>query len=204
MNQEKEKEKKRSGGVLIWIILVVLAVGLGFGAKKLAPKAVSHDRSIDVNVLSGEMKSINELATMQYDYKETIHKEKDGILSTMYIMTFDGTIKAGINMDDVELDVQNPPKDSEEPPVVNVAVPDATILSHEDDNPETIYYEGNKSKGLGEERNQQIKKKKAEKSKEFIKNGNLDKAKEQAEEVIEEFIHSSYGEDVVVNFEDKK
>ena len=113
MDNNNEKQKKSSGGVILWIILAILAIGLGFGAKKIVPTAVSHDRSIDVNLLKADIKKINELATLQYDYRETIYKEKDGKKSTMYIATYDGRIKAGINMDDVEYDVQNPKKDTD-------------------------------------------------------------------------------------------
>ena len=46
-------------------------------------------------------------------------------------------------------------------------------------------------------------KKKKKKKKEFIAAGNLDKAKAQAQDVIKDFIQSVYGNDVVVQFEDK-
>lgn len=200
----KREEEKKSGSMLLWVILFLVFIGVGFAAKTFVPTPIDHERTIDVNLLRAEVQRIHELATMRYDYRESITKEKNGFLSTMFIATFDGTIKAGIDLDEVEYDVQNPVTDSEDPPIVTVSVPDAKILSHEDYNPETLYQEGYKSEGLGKERNEAIKKKKKEKQNEFIKAGHLDEAKSQAEDAIAELIHSSYGDDVVVTFEDIK
>lgn len=194
--------EKKKGGVLLWIILFVVFIGVGFAVKTFMPSTIEHERTIDVKTLKAEVKQINELATLQYDYRETISKEKDGFMSTMFIGTFDGTIKAGIDLEKTDYEVQNPEEGTDDPPVVTVTIPEAKILSHEDSNPETLYEEGYKSKGVGDDRNKAIKEKKKQKEKEFIESGNLDEAKTKAEESITEFIHTAYGEDVVVNFED--
>ena len=165
---------KGKGGLLIWILLLVVFIVIGFVLSSKIGNFITHERTIDVNVLSGEVKSINELATLKYDYRSVIEKEKSGLLSNSFIATFDGTIKAGVDMDKLEFDVDNPEEDGN-PVVVKISIPEAEILSHEDSNPETIYQSGYKSKGLGAERNQAIKDKKKEVEKEFVADGQLDK-----------------------------
>lgn len=200
-----KEAKKSKGGFLLWIVLFIVFIGVGFAVKMLIPSPISSDVEIDVDTLKAEIKQINELATMQYDYREIVQNEEKKAFSkkkaTTLIATFDGTIKAGIDMDNVQYEVKNPDPETDEPPVINVKVPDAKILSHEDYNHNTVYEEGN---AKAKKRNNLIKEKKKEKQRQFIKDGNLDEAKAQAEDAISDFIHDAYGEDVVVNFEDEK
>ena len=211
MDNEGKKKKKEGGigWIIIYIVVFIAFIGIGFAVSFVMPHLITHERTIDVNMLKSEVKQINELATYQYDYRGTIDNTSSQkmiasiSLKKRFIMTFDGIIKAGINLNDVEYDVQKPAKGSDEPLVINVKIPEATILSHEDNNPKTVYEEGMKSEGIGQIRNAEIKKKKEAKEAEFISNGNLDKARGQAKEVIKDFIQSSYGDDIVVEFEDK-
>lgn len=104
-------------------------------------------------------------------------------------------------MENVKFEVQNNEKE-DSAPVVKVTIPEAKILSHEDSNPKTIYEEGWSANGLGDTRNEEIKDAKEKKQKEFIKNGMLEDAKAKAEENITDFIHTLYGDDVVVEYEE--
>ncbi|MBO5513419.1 MAG: hypothetical protein J5961_02375, partial [Mogibacterium sp.] len=74
---------------------------------------------------------------------------------------------------------------------------------HTDSNWKVVYEDGYQVKGIGTERNKVINKKKEQVEKAFIKEGGLDKAKERAEGVIEDFIKTSYGKDVIVEFEEE-
>ena len=192
-------EKQKKGGIIVWILLFIVFIAVGYFAKMNMPD-VGHNVVIDTKTLKSELVKINELATYQKEYRETVKKEKDGLLSKRYYATFDGVIRAGVNMDDVKCET-----DTDEETgaiVVEVTMPDAVILDHTDSNWEVVYEDGYQSKDIGNDRNTAIKKKKKEVEDEFIADGGLDKAKEKAETVIEDFIKTSYGEGVVVEFED--
>lgn len=213
--EEKTKDKKDGmGWIIVYIILFIAFIGVGFAVNYVLHKdVIQEERTIDVNTLKSEVSEINELATLQYDYREVIDelrqtsakifKAKINTGKSGFIATFDGCIKAGVDLNQVDYDVKEPEKGTEDAPEVTVILPEATILSHEDDNPITLYEEGAKGSGTGDIRNRAIADKKAEKEKEFIASGNLDKAKVQAQDVISDFIHSLYGDDIVVKFEDK-
>lgn len=195
------EKKKKKGGILGWIIFLILFTAAGYFIKMNLP-SFGHETVIDTKTLKSELVAINELATYQKEYRETIEKDKSGLLSKRYYATYDGVIRAGIKMDNLEIDVDNP-EDSKEPAKVEVKMPKAEILDHTDDNWSVVYEDGYQGKDIGNERNNVIKEKKKEVEKQFIKDGGLDKAKEKAEKVIEDFIKTSYGEDVVVEFEEE-
>ena len=199
MSKEKGS-KKGSKSFIVWILLFLLFVGIGIAGKMYLPSFMGHERTIDVETLKSEVKQINELASLQYDYRETIQNKGNGFFDKEFIATFDGRIKAGIDMENVKFEVQNNEKE-DSAPVVKVTIPEAKILSHEDSNPKTIYEEGWSANGLGDTRNEEIKDAKEKKQKEFIKNGMLEDAKAKAEENITDFIHTLYGDDVVVEYE---
>ena len=195
------EKKKKKGGILGWIIFLILFTAAGYFIKMNLP-SFGHETVIDTKTLKSELVAINELAPYQKEYRETIEKDKSGLLSKRYYATYDGVIRAGIKMDNLEIDVDNP-EDSKEPAKVEGKMPKAEILDHTDDNWSVVYEDGYQGKDIGNERNNVIKEKKKEVEKQFIKEGGLDKAKEKAETVIEDFIKTSYGEDVVVEFEEE-
>lgn len=191
------KEKKKSG-VIGWILLVVVFAALGYFLKISLPN-LGHNTVIETKTLKSELVKISELATYQKEYREIIIKEKDGLISKRYFATYDGVIKAGINMENIDINVITP-EGSGENTVVDVSLPDATILTHTDDNWDVVYEDGYQSKDIGEERNKLIKEKKKKVEEEFIKEGGLDEATNKAKEVIKDFIVTSYGDDLVVKF----
>ena len=213
MEEEKKKKKGGIGWIIIYIVLVIAFIGVGFAVNFVMPKAITEERTIDVDTLKSEVSEINELATLQYDYREVLNELKNTSTKIFtakintgksgFISTFDGCIKAGVDLNKVNYDIKNPEEGSDDSPVITVSLPEAVILSHEDSNPETLYEEGINRSSIGNSRNKAIDKKKDEKEKEFISAGNLDKAKVQAQDAITDFIHSVYGDDVVVEFEDK-
>lgn len=198
MGKEKIK-KKRRGGLVLWIVLLIFFVAAGYLIKMNLPK-IGTVETIDVQTLKSEIVAIRELGTVQKDYRTTVTQEKDGLFSKEYYATFDGTIKAGVDLEKVDMDVIEPEEGSDDPLVVNIELPEAEILSHEDSNWDVVYEEGYQGSGIGEERNELIKEEKTRIEKEFIKEGKLKEAEDKAEDVIREFISSTYGDKVVVNF----
>lgn len=199
------EEKKKKGGVLwiiVLIILLVLFAVIGYFVR-MNLLSVGHNTEIDTKTLKSELVSINELATYQQEYRETVRKDEndDEIFSKQYYATFDGVIRAGFKMDDVVCRVNNPPKDSDRPAVVNIKLPDAVVLDHTDDNWDVVYESGFGRGDIGKDRNKAISEKKLKKEKEFIEDGGLDKAKERGKEVIGDFIKSAYGDNVVIKFD---
>ena len=196
---EKEKKKKK-GGIIGWIILLLFFTAAGYLVKMNLP-SLGHETIIDTKTLKSELVAINELATYQKEYRETIVKDKKGFFSKRYYATYDGVIRAGINMENVNVEVDQP-DDSKEPVKIEVTLPDAEILDHTDDNWTVVYEDGYQNKDIGNERNTVIKDRKKEVEEKFKEEGGLDEASKKAKEVIEDFIKTSYGDDVVVEFEE--
>ena len=198
----REKKEKKKGHIIGWILLFALFVVAGFLIKQGIP-GIGHNTEIDTKVLKAEIVKIKELATYKDEYREIIKQDKEGFVSKRYYATYDGTIRAGVKMDNVEIEVIPADEASDKPNEVVVKMPQAEILDHTDDNWEVVYEDGY-GNDLGKKRNSLIKAKKKEVEEKFVKDGGIDKAKEKAEEVIGNFIKTAYGEEVVVTFEDIK
>lgn len=194
---EKEKKKKK-GGIIGWVILLLVFTAAGYFVKMNLP-SMGHSTVIETKTLKSELVKISELATYQKEYRETVAKEKDGLFSQRYYATFDGVIQAGINMENVDVDVDMSDED-DKAVVVDVKLPDAEILTHTDNNWDVVYEDGYQGKGIGNERNKIIQKRKKSVEEKFIEEGGLEKATEKAETVIKDFIITAYGSDVVVKF----
>lgn len=193
-----EKEKKKKGGALLWVLLFIVFVAAGFLLSKSLP-GFGHTTEIDTKTLTSELVKISELATYQEEYRAVVAKERDRILDKRYYATYDGVIKAGIDMEKLSCETEEADSDSDAQITVRITMPPAGILSHSDENWEVVYEDGYQGK-VGDERNQLIKEKKAEAEARFIENGGLEKAEERAREVIEDFVRASYGSDVSVMF----
>ena len=193
---EKEKKKKK-GGIIVWIILLLIFIAAGYFIKLNLP-SMGHNTVIETKTLKSELVKISELATYQKEYRETITKEKDGFFSQRYYATFDGVIKAGINMENVDVSVDSSDEDNKT--VVDVKLPEAEILTHTDDNWDVVYEDGYQGKGIGDERNDLIEERKLIVEDKFIEDRGLDKASEKARKVIADFIRTAYGDDVVITF----
>jgi hypothetical protein len=203
--------KNRKGGPKLKVIKTALiifiisaAVGCAAGIMKgrgLLPDFLSKKETVDVSVLNSKVKEISELTTVRYDYREIVEKKSSGVLDKMYLMTYDGTIKAGIDVDEA---VFHRVKKSDGRDSVTVELPAAKIISHDDSNFHTVYEKGFDDGSLGSERNKLIDKKKKEAEERALKDGLLDRAEKRAEKVITEMITNTYGSDIKVRFETKE
>ena len=93
----------------------------------------SENVQIDAVVLQNQLTEIRELATVTYAYTNMAQFESSNDFYGMkvpfttksFILTYDGTIKAGVDLDGAEVDVSGT--------AVTITLPEGQILSHEID-----------------------------------------------------------------------
>ena len=93
----------------------------------------SENTQIDAVVLQNQLTEIRELATVTYAYTNMAQFESSNDFYGMkvpfttksFILTYDGTIKAGVDLDGAAVDISGT--------TVTVTLPEARILSHEID-----------------------------------------------------------------------
>lgn len=169
------------------------------------PVAVYEEASkeVDIRVINAEIQDIGELATVEYLYTNAGKFEdpakifgKDipfAFTTKSFIAKWDGIIKAGVDISQVTVEVDNANKE------IIVHIPEAKILSHEIDNSsiETL-----------DEKDGLFNPVKVEDVREFdaiskdameqraTENGILDKAFDNAKEIIEKVINNEIDQDV--------
>jgi len=211
-----KKEPKRMKRGVIAIVLIVALVALffiGFSsaarryeatikeleaevARLSEPVAVYAEASkeVTISLIESEIKEIGELATIEYLYTDAGKfedpKELFGVnipFSTKsFIAKWDGTIKAGVQIDKIIVEINDARKE------IVIHMPKAEILSHEiGDNIETL-----------DEKDGLFNPIKVDDVREFdavskeameqraIENGILDKAYENAKEIIEKLVNN--------------
>lgn len=116
------------------IIILLVICGLLIGAGYMIGRADREKKAeISEVTLQGQIEAISELATVSYNYTDLgqyksskeFYGTKLPLTTSKFILTYDGIIKAGINMEGVQVSI-------EEQRVI-VVLPKATILSHEID-----------------------------------------------------------------------
>jgi len=93
----------------------------------------SENTQIDAVVLQNQLTEIRELATVTYAYTNMAQFENSNdfygvkipFTTKSFILTYDGTIKAGVDLDGAAVDISGT--------TVTVTLPEARILSHEID-----------------------------------------------------------------------
>ena len=84
----------------------------------------SETAKIDTVVLQNQLSEIRELATVTYAYTN-MAPVKIPFTTKSFILTYDGTVKAGVDLDGAEVSVSGT--------TVTITLPEAEILSHEID-----------------------------------------------------------------------
>lgn len=126
--------------MIVAVILCILIGGCGF----LAGKTAAGDKKADMSavVIQNQIIAMSELGTMNYSYTELGKYETKSdfygvtipFTTNSFILTYEGTIKAGVDMSEAKVAV----KDKN----VTITLPKAKILSHEiDENSIEIYDE---------------------------------------------------------------
>jgi len=114
------------------IITIIIIALIFFFVGRLWPTS-DNPQKITNDLLSQQIKEINELATVEYNYTNmgkfentaTFYGYKIPFTTKSFIVSYDGIIKAGIDMSNVEVNISGKK--------INVTVPKASILSHEID-----------------------------------------------------------------------
>lgn len=117
------------------VVGVVLCAAVGLVGFLGGRYAASHQEAPQLSavVLEGRLAEISELASVTYTYTNMAQFEnsddfygmKIPFTTKKFILSYDGTIKAGIDLGDVEIEV----RDND----VTVTLPEAEILAHEID-----------------------------------------------------------------------
>lgn len=209
------KKAKIAALIIVAIIIAVLAIffkGYTSAAKKYEsvikelekeverlsdPVAVYEEasREVDIRVINAQIQDIGELATIEYlytdagkfeDSAELFGKEIPFSFTTKsFIAKWDGSIKAGVNIRNVTAEVNEAAKE------IIVHIPKAEILSHEI-NGESIETLDEKDGLFNKLRVEDVRNfdaiSKASMEQRAIENGILEKAFENAKEIIYKII----------------
>lgn len=213
-----EKLKRKLVGIAI-IVVIVLSVILGIflkgytDAKKKYETVISEleaevdrlsnpvakyeiaSKEINIDLIESKIEGIGEMATIEYVYtnagKYEDPKQLFGIdipLTTKsFIAKWDGIIKAGIEIDEVKVEMKEAKKE------IIISLPKAKILSHELD--ENSFETLDEQDGLfnpvkvKDTKEFEVTTKKSMEER-VIENGILDKAFENAKQIIEKLVNS--------------
>lgn len=201
-------------GLLIMIIGMVVFYGYSSATQKYKQDLAEKDariaelvdviatyenasKEVNISVINSEIKEIGELATIEYIYTDA-GKFSDpaqffgkdipfSITTKTFIAKWDGCIKAGVNVEEIVVDVNKLKKE------IVIHIPKAEILSHEldDESFETL---GEKDGLFNPIKIDDIRKFdtvcKENMEKRAIENGILEKALENAKEIIYKLINT--------------
>lgn len=196
--------------LFLGIVVVALMAGVFFGTKmyyapdtksvtKSGDGIVSEEKEHSAKIISDGFKNMGELATQEYYFTQVEQfsdkKKLKGIsipfTSSSYTISYDGTIKAGIDFAAIEVE--------EEGDKIIVTIPKAKILSTElDDNSFKVYDEKSSvfNKIEVSDVNDSIANLKENATKKADEKGLLEKADNNARILIENFVNSLVDESV--------
>lgn len=175
------------------LIIVIIAV-VFFIAGKVWPSG-EEPTKMTSDLLSQQIQSISELASVEYNYtnmgkfenQATFYGWKVPFTTKSFIISYDGTIKAGIDMSQVEVKV----KDKK----IIVTLPPAKILSHEIDEKSIEVFDETKNIfnqiSITDYNSFAIDQKESMEQR-VLDKGLLQEAMDKAQETIKTFIESSY------------
>ena len=129
--------------LIVGILLGAVLLGGGWLLGKTSGGGSRENVEISAIVLQNKISAMSELAVVTYTYTELgqyeSSKEFYGVkmpfTTNRFLLTYDGVIKAGIDMTEVKVDVDQGVK------TVTVTLPQAEILSHEIDEDSVKIYD---------------------------------------------------------------
>ena len=182
------KSKKAIGG---FIAIIVLVIAIFFAGVHYA--SGSNNDKITSTTIKNQLTEINELALYSYDYskvgkfsnKLSFNGWKIPLTKKTFIITYDGSIKAGIDLKQAKISIDNEQ--------LNITLPAAKILSHEiDENSIEVYDESSNifnQISINDYKSFATKEKKKN-EKEAISNGILEKSKTKAEQTLTTYLQA--------------
>lgn len=182
------KSKKAIGGV---IAIIVLVIAIFFAGVHYA--SGSNNDKITSTTIKNQLTEINELALYSYDYskvgkfsnKLSFNGWKIPLTQKNFIITYDGSIKAGIDLKQAKISIDNEQ--------LNITLPAAKILSHGiDENSIEVYDESSNifnQISINDYKSFATKEKKKN-EKEAISNGILEKSKTKAEQTLTTYLQA--------------
>lgn len=134
------KTKKAIGGV---VALLLVAALIFFAGTRYAGS--SKEPIITSTALTQQLQEVNELATMQYNYSKvgkfenslTLNGWDIPLTKKSFLLTYSGQLKAGIQMEDIQVEV----KDKK----ITVLLPEVKILSNVIDEKSIEVYDESKN-----------------------------------------------------------
>lgn len=176
------------------IIIIILLIGLAlFAAFFYGKKQMRSEMEPEItsNLIYNKLVSAKELTTLKYHYTNMGHFENQNTFygykvpftSKEFIVSYEGLINAGINLDKMKVDVGDKS--------IEVRIPAAEILSHEIYEDSLKVYDERESifnRIDIEDYNDFSKDQKSEIEKKAIKKGLLKEADEESKRAIEEIL----------------
>lgn len=178
------------------IVIVVIAV-VFFFVGKVWPSG-EKPTTITSDLLSQQIQGISELASVEYNYtnmgkyenQATFYGWKVPFTTKSFILSYDGKIKAGIDMSLVEVHMSGKN--------INISIPEAKILSHEIDEKSIEVFDETKNIfnqiSITDYNQFAIDQKESMENKAKEK-GLLEEAQNKAQETIKTFVESMYSSD---------
>lgn len=178
------------------IVIVVIAV-VFFFVGKVWPSG-EEPTTITSDLLSQQIQVISELASVEYNYtnmgkyenQATFYGWKVPFTTKSFILSYDGKIKAGIDMSLVEVHMSGKN--------INISIPEAKILSHEIDEKSIEVFDETKNIfnqiSITDYNQFAIDQKESMENKAKEK-GLLEEAQNKAQETIKTFVESMYSSD---------
>lgn len=191
---EEKKRKIHLNQTLKNIIIIVVIAFVFFFVGKLWPSG-EEPTKLTSDLLSQQIQGISELATVEYNYtnmgkfenQATFYGWKVPFTTKSFIVSYDGKIKAGIDMSQVEVKVNGKK--------ITISVPESKILSHEIDEESIEVFDETKNifnQISITDYNQFAIDQKNQLEKNAIEKGLLEESQEKVEDVLKTFIKSSY------------
>lgn len=137
MEETPEKTRfhplKTAKTLLLGAVLYIVVACVCFVGGRLSAGSGSETPQLDAVVLESQVRDISELASVTYTYTNMAQFESSNdfygvkipFTTKSFILTYDGTIKAGVDLSQATVDVSGN--------TVRITLPQAAILSHEID-----------------------------------------------------------------------
>lgn len=181
------KSKKAIGGIIAIILFIgiIFYAGMLFGSK--------NESEVTSTTIKNQLVEINELAVYSYEYSK-VGKFSDNLTfngwdipltQKSFLITYNGTLKAGVNFKDSQIEIENRH--------IYISIPQSEILSHEiDENSIEVYDETNNvfNQISINDYKTFAKKEKNKVQKEAISNGILEKADERVKDILTTYLQS--------------